>query len=183
MSTFRVDPVTALQNATYQPSQGVADQGIDKVDFMKLIVAQLRNQNPLDPQSDTDFIAQMAQFEALNQMRLVAEGMKAMQGIAELTAAADLIGREIIGRTTVGLGVVRDIVARELFGAPFAQLTTAQREQVNADERVQAAAEDLPNVGREVRGIVDRVVVGPDGVPVLLVGTKVVDLFSVSEVR
>ncbi|GBD23438.1 hypothetical protein HRbin29_01104 [bacterium HR29] len=183
MSTFQVDPVTALRNATYQPSNGVSEQGIDQVDFLKLIVAQLRNQNPLDPQSDTDFIAQMAQFEALNQMRIVAEGMKAMQGISELTAAAGLIGREVVGRQSVAIDVVRDLVARELFGAPFAQLTSAQREQVNADERVKAAAEDVQNVGREVRGVVDRVVVGPDGVPMLLIGSKVVDLFSVVEVR
>jgi len=183
MSTFNVDPVTALQNATYQPAKGTGDQGIDKVDFLKLIVAQLRNQNPLDPQSDTDFIAQMAQFEALNQMRLVAEGMKAMQGISELTAAAGLIGREVVGRQSVAIDVVRDLVARERFGAPFAQLTSAQRQEVNADERVQAAAEDARNAGSEVRGVVDRVVVGPDGVPMLLIGTKVVDLFSVAEVR
>ncbi|MDW8046893.1 MAG: hypothetical protein RMK15_06400, partial [Chloroflexota bacterium] len=75
------------------------------------------------------------------------------------------------------------LVARERFGAPFALLTSAQRQEVNADERVQAAAEDARNAGSEVRGVVDRVVVGPDGVPMLLIGTKVVDLFSVAEVR
>lgn len=183
MSTFQVDPVTALRNASYQPSDAVTRRGLDELDFMKLIVAQLRNQNPLDPQGDTDFIAQMAQFEALNQMRLVAEGMKALQGLSELNSAAALVGREVVGRQGVAIDVVRDLVAREQFGAPFSQLTSAQRELVNADARVKSAAEDAPNAGREVRGVVERVVVGPSGVPVLLIGTKVVDLFSVVEVR
>jgi hypothetical protein len=55
---------------------------------MKLIIAQMRNQNPLEPQKDSDFMAQMAQFEALNQMKLVAQGMKVLQGVNDFSSAA-----------------------------------------------------------------------------------------------
>jgi len=182
MSTFQVDPVTGLQNATYQPTTSVDNQ-LDKLDFMKLIVAQLRNQNPLAPQSDTDFMAQLAQFEALNQMQLVAQGIKAMQGLSELSSAASLIGKEVVGRTSAGVDVVRDIVARERFGAPYADLATAQRQAVDEDPRVKEAAASAATAGQEVTGVVERVVVGPDGVPVLVIGNHVVDLFSVVEVR
>jgi hypothetical protein len=61
-------------------------------------------------------------------------------------------------------------------------LVSAQRVTVNQDDRVVAAAADLPNAGREVSGVVDKVVVGPDGIPMLWVGNKVVDLFTVAEV-
>ena len=49
--------------------------------------------------------------------------------------------------------------------------------------RVIAAASDLPNAGNEVMGRVDRVVTDDKGIPMLLVGNKVVDLFTIAEVQ
>lgn len=40
---------------------------MDKDAFLNLLVTQLRNQNPLEPMDNTEFIAQMAQFSALEQ--------------------------------------------------------------------------------------------------------------------
>jgi flagellar basal-body rod modification protein FlgD len=40
---------------------------MDKNAFLNLLVTQLRNQNPLDPMDNTQFISQMAQFSALEQ--------------------------------------------------------------------------------------------------------------------
>ena len=37
--------------------------------FLKLLVAQLQYQNPLDPQTDTEFVAQLAQMTSLEQMQ------------------------------------------------------------------------------------------------------------------
>jgi flagellar basal-body rod modification protein FlgD len=179
---LQIDPVTGLQNSTVQPRGVGAGQDISSVDFMTLIITQLRNQNPLDPQSDSDFMAQMAQFEALNQMKAVAEGIKVVQSLNELSSATGLIGHNVIGRQVNAIGVTRDLVSRELFGQPFAQLVSGQRVSVNQDERVVAAAADVPNAGREVAGVVDKVVVGPDGIPMLWIGDKVVDLFTVAEV-
>jgi flagellar basal-body rod modification protein FlgD len=42
---------------------------LGKNDFLQLLITQVQHQDPLDPQSDTDFIAQMAQFSALEQMQ------------------------------------------------------------------------------------------------------------------
>jgi flagellar basal-body rod modification protein FlgD len=42
---------------------------LGKDDFLKLLITQVQNQDPMNPQSDTDFIAQMAQFSALEQMQ------------------------------------------------------------------------------------------------------------------
>ncbi len=54
---------------------------------------------------------------------------------------------------------------------------------MNLDDRVQAAIADAENAGAEVTGLVDRVLVGPDGIPVLSVNGKVIDQFTISEVR
>jgi flagellar hook assembly protein FlgD len=178
-----IDPVTGLKNASLQPSKATGNGDLSQVDFMTLIIAQMRNQNPLEPQKDSDFMAQMAQFESLNQMKAVAEGMKVLQGLEELSSASSLIGRDVIGRQVNGVDVARDTVARELYGAPYAKLSTEAKVRVNGDERVQAAAQDAMNAGKEVSGTVERVAIGSDGIPMLIVGGKVVDMFTVTEVR
>ncbi|MFN8616358.1 MAG: flagellar hook capping FlgD N-terminal domain-containing protein [Dehalococcoidia bacterium] len=180
--TSPIDAVTALQNTTAsKKTSSSADLG--QVDFMKLIIAQMRNQNPLEPQKDSDFMAQMAQFEALNQMKTVADSMKVLQGVQELNSAASMIGKTITGQQVDAIAVTRDLVGRDLYGRPFAKLTSLERAEVNKDDRVVAAAADLPNAGNEVSGRVDRVVTDEKGIPMLLVGSKVVDLFTISEVQ
>ena len=178
-----VDPVTDLRNSTFTANKSAKGSDISQVDFMKLIIAQMRNQNPLEPQSDTDFMAQMAQFESLNQMKSMAQGMKVLQGVNELSSAAGMLGRTVTGKQVSAVGVTRDAVGREVYGAPYAELPTEAKLAVNRDPRVQEAAADIANAGREVSGRVDRVAIGPDGIPMLVVNGKVVDLFTVSEVR
>lgn len=41
---------------------------LGKDDFLKILITQLQNQDPLNPMQDKDFIAQMAQFSTLEQM-------------------------------------------------------------------------------------------------------------------
>ncbi|QFG03476.1 flagellar hook capping FlgD N-terminal domain-containing protein [Tepidiforma bonchosmolovskayae] len=183
MAGLQIDPVTGLKNATYTPAKGAPSNELGQVDFMKLIIAQMRNQNPLEPQKDSDWMAQMAQFEALNQMRAVASGIKAVQGLAELTSAAGLIGKTVTGRQVDAIAITRDLVAREKYGRPFAKLTSLERVAVNEDERVVAAAADLPNAGNEVTGVVEKVVMDSSGVPFLYIGGKVLDLFTVTQVQ
>ncbi|NLT57778.1 MAG: hypothetical protein GXX99_02310 [Clostridiales bacterium] len=48
--------------------QRVAKNELDRSDFLQLLAAQLQYQNPLEPMSDTEFVAQLAQFNSLQQM-------------------------------------------------------------------------------------------------------------------
>lgn len=45
------------------------DSDLDKDAFLRLLVTQLQNQDPLNPMEDREFIAQMAQFSSLEQIR------------------------------------------------------------------------------------------------------------------
>ena len=68
---------------------------LGKDDFLRLLTAQLRYQNPLSPLEDADFIAQMAQFSSLEQMTNVAEGMERLGFAAQVGEAVALIGRTV----------------------------------------------------------------------------------------
>ena len=76
---------TAIGNAqtTAKPS---SEMGKD--DFLKLLVGQLRHQDPMNPMEDKDFMGQMAQFSQLEQMTNVASTLQNER-------AFNLIGREV----------------------------------------------------------------------------------------
>ncbi len=55
-------------NQTKQAATDPADQQTTKDMFLKLLVAQIKNQDPLNPQDGTQFLAQLAQFSSLEQL-------------------------------------------------------------------------------------------------------------------
>ncbi|MBX3739000.1 MAG: flagellar hook capping protein [Candidatus Didemnitutus sp.] len=63
-------------------------------DFMKLLAVQFQQQDPMKPMEDTAFIAQMAQFSALEQNKTMASQITALRADQQL-----LMGNGYIGRT------------------------------------------------------------------------------------
>lgn len=70
-------------------------RGLGKDDFLKLLVAQLRNQDPLQPLADREFVAQLAQFSALEQMHNVSQALAELSRQQEAAAAFALVGRRV----------------------------------------------------------------------------------------
>ncbi len=70
-------------------------RGLGKDDFLRLLVAQLRNQDPLQPLADREFVAQLAQFSALEQMHNVSQAVAELARRQEAAAAFALIGRRV----------------------------------------------------------------------------------------
>ena len=76
---------TAIGNAQ---SREKPSPDLGKDDFLKLMVGQLKNQDPLNPMEDKDFMGQMAQMSSLEQLTNMAKGM-------ESDRAFQLIGRNV----------------------------------------------------------------------------------------
>jgi flagellar basal-body rod modification protein FlgD len=79
-------------NATQ--SSGYANL-VDGEQLMKLLLAQLRNQNPLDPMQDKDMMGQLAQINSLQELQKINNVLQTMSASAQLADAAGLIGKTV----------------------------------------------------------------------------------------
>jgi flagellar basal-body rod modification protein FlgD len=62
----------------------VKGNSLGKNEFLKILVAQLRNQDPTKPMEDTQFISQMAQFSSLEQMQNVSKTNSLQQAMMSI---------------------------------------------------------------------------------------------------
>lgn len=82
-------------NSPPAPAPTAPDNGLGKDAFLKLLVAQLRYQDPMNPAEGADFMAQTAQFTMVEKL----EELSASQ---RESGAAALIGRQVTYLNSVG---------------------------------------------------------------------------------
>jgi flagellar basal-body rod modification protein FlgD len=87
-SIFSTKSTTASKGKT-----GGDDLGKD--DFLKLMLAQLQHQDPLKPMDDQAFIAQTAQFNALDEMTKLNKTLSTLLGAQQLAEASGMIGKTV----------------------------------------------------------------------------------------
>ncbi len=94
-------PITSSGMASYQSSatsSAAKNAAMGKQDFLKLLVAQLQHQDPLQPMENTEFVAQLAQFSSLEQQISTNDNLSLLQiGQSAMTNSqvAGLIGKEV----------------------------------------------------------------------------------------
>jgi flagellar basal-body rod modification protein FlgD len=84
-------------------------QTLDQDDFLKLLIVQLTQQDPLSPIQDTEFISQMAQFSTLEQSKAMENNIASLRNELQLTQANALIGRSV--QLLSGAGLVAGTVS------------------------------------------------------------------------
>jgi flagellar basal-body rod modification protein FlgD len=102
----------STNNSSSSASSMMPTQTLNQQDFLNLLVTQLQNQDPMNPMSDTDFIAQMAQFSTLQQSQQTYQSISEMQ-------ANNMIGSTVNVSTTGGVsdtGTVSGVIANS--GSP-----------------------------------------------------------------
>ena len=79
-----MDPISAITTASDI-----------QMNYMKLLVAELQNQNPLEPLDNKEMAMQLAQFSQLQQLETINSSFARVLTSIELTYANSLIGKEI----------------------------------------------------------------------------------------
>jgi hypothetical protein len=84
---------TSIWSSTTKPTTKSAEATNDlgREDFMKLLLAQLQHQDPLKPMDDQAFIAQVAQFNALEQITGTVSGVTLEKGVAKLHVGESVV--------------------------------------------------------------------------------------------
>lgn len=92
---------------TAQADKAAAEDDVGRNDFLTMLVAQLENQDPLNPQDSADFAAQLAQFSSVEQLvamrsgidQLVAASAAGAEGARAVSASTldptNLVGKEV----------------------------------------------------------------------------------------
>ena len=96
-SVYDLDTKLTTSNTTSSSSSSAlttATNDLGKDAFLKLLIAELSNQDPLNPMEDREFISQMATFSSLEQMQNM---NKTLEGMAEANkfSAVSYIGKAV----------------------------------------------------------------------------------------
>jgi flagellar basal-body rod modification protein FlgD len=95
---MEIPGVTSIDNTKTVTKMADENNALGKDDFLKLLIAQLSAQDPLDPMGAQDFSAQLAQFSGLEQMTNVNTNLEILQKLqttSQNTSSLSLIGKTV----------------------------------------------------------------------------------------
>jgi flagellar basal-body rod modification protein FlgD len=108
--SMTVPPTGADRPPTTTQSDPASKTQVDYQSFLKLLVAQMKNQDPTNPMDSTQYMAQLASFSQVEQSVQMNTKLDQMLQSSTLEQAASIIGRTVTsadGETTGKVAEVR----------------------------------------------------------------------------
>jgi flagellar basal-body rod modification protein FlgD len=142
---------SALEQYQITPESQGANKELGKNEFLNLLVAQLNNQNPLEPQGNGEFIAQLAQFsqvEGIEKLNGSMESLLSGYQSSQALQASSLVGRKVIVPTDKSV-----VDTSETFKASLVLPVTSSNVYVNVYDSAGAAVNRI-NLGQQSAGSV-----------------------------
>ncbi len=87
-------PVDGIGQVSSAPIQS-ANNAISQEEFVKLFLAQLNYQDPLEPLNNREFLAQLAQFSSLEQSRQINDNILGVMAMQASTQGLSLLGKNV----------------------------------------------------------------------------------------
>jgi|DewCreStandDraft_1066081.scaffolds.fasta_scaffold01541_15 flagellar basal-body rod modification protein FlgD len=88
-------PTTTSPTPAPTPAAPPSITDLGRDEFLKLLIAQLQNQDPLHPLEDRDFIVQLAQFQTLDQLEQLTQQLQTTIELQQFSSATALLGRTV----------------------------------------------------------------------------------------
>jgi len=137
------DAVAGVLGSTQKVSTSgtTPTQSLGRDDFFALLIAELKNQDPMEPKDDTEFLSQLAQFSSLEEMRALTETQSTLLSYQIVAQAAALLGRTVeaqvvdssTGKTTTVTGTVSEV---SLSTSPPSLMVDGQKVDISSVTRV-----------------------------------------------
>ena len=86
-----------------------AKANVDYQSFLKLLVAEMKNQDPTQPMDSTQYIAQLASFSQVEQSIQVNSKLDSLLQLSQLTQAGSIIGKTVTSADDSVSGVVNSV--------------------------------------------------------------------------
>jgi len=110
-TTSSVDPYAFLNGSKTSPQAAQKNDELGQNAFLKLMIAQLKNQDPMKPQDPTEFMSQLAQF---SQVTSVQNMEKSIQGLSDSLRSTQLLnGSSLVGHDVLAVADKNTIEAGE----------------------------------------------------------------------
>jgi flagellar basal-body rod modification protein FlgD len=109
MSVQFVNPTPSPTAASTSSTSAISKSSVDYQSFLKLLVAQMKNQDPTSPMESTDYIAQLATFSGVEQQVQVNAKLDLMLQSSGLAQADALIGRHLTSADGSMSGIVESV--------------------------------------------------------------------------
>lgn len=117
-----ISPITSGNGVSYatdasSTASRVPQKALGQNDFLKLLATQFKAQDPMKPMEDTAFIAQMAQFSALEQSSTMAKDIAVLKTDQQRTAANSYLGHRVTVDVGDGTTATNDVTAIDVSGS------------------------------------------------------------------
>ncbi len=106
---MNIDATGAAAAAASTPASESASSALGQLGsdaFLKLLVAQLRYQNPMAPNDGAAMLQQTAQFTSVETLQAISESNQQMMGLQQVTLAMSVVGKEVTALDPSGSRVV-----------------------------------------------------------------------------
>ncbi|MBP1991334.1 flagellar hook capping FlgD N-terminal domain-containing protein [Paenibacillus eucommiae] len=129
-----VGNVSDILNATKVVKQKKNGNDLGKDDFLKILITQMKYQDPSQPMQDKEFIAQMAQFTSVEQLSNMAGEMKLLR--QSLGMASGLIGQSVtwLGKDELGYSVTKSGIVDSITFKDDKQWINVKGEAITLDQ-------------------------------------------------
>lgn len=143
---------TAGDTASNSGASRIPQKALGQQDFLKLLAVQFQKQDPMKPMEDQAFIAQMAQFSALEQASGMARDMTAMRTDQQRAVANSYLGHRVTVDAGQGNRVSGDVTAVDVSGAEPRIIVGGTPFSLTAVLRVEPGLVSAPSVTPENPG-------------------------------
>ena len=106
---MNVDLTTTIPTGANQATTSTSKTAVDYQSFLKLLIAEMKNQDPTKPMDSTQYVAQLATFSQVEQSVQTNTKLDQIMQSSALSQADALIGRSITSADGKTTGVVASV--------------------------------------------------------------------------